>query len=376
MSWDSKKRVVVTGIGLLSCLGNLEETWNAIIAQKTGLRLAQPFLDLPLYPLGLIREHPSRLKELVEPVVQDALFNAKLIPPLEECGVVIGSSRGCQGEWENSLRNGSIAGWKDMFPHQGSTLAASKIGSHGTVMANMNACSTGIWSILQACQLIVEGSCQQALAGAIDTPITPLAITGFQQLGVLANQGYYPFDLNREGLALGEGAALLVLESLESALNRGVTPYAEIKGFAANCDAYHMVSPEPKGVQGIKAIKQCLERSELTPEDIDLIFAHGTGTILNDEREARIIQSLFRLDVQVSSIKGAIGHTLGASSAISVALAVLSLKRQMVLPSVGINKPAFPLNLLREARSAKLQNVLIFSFGFGGQNAILALERY
>jgi len=373
MLWDSKIRIVVTGVALRSCLGNLHQTWHSLLLGKTGLKISQPFSELSPYPLGLIENKPLVLSSLVNPIIQEALSSASLSIPLADCGVVIGSSRGCQGEWETLLKTGSVQGWQEMFPHQAATLTARHLRTLAPVLAPMNACSTGIWALARSYELLKEGLCQQVIAGAIETPITPLTIAGFQQMGALAKRGCYPFDLGREGLVLAEGAAVLILESLESALTRGVTPIAEIKGFGLTCDAYHITSPEPRGHQAIRAIKDCLGRSALAVEDIDLIYTHGTATRLNDEREAEIIQTIWGHNVQVSSIKGAIGHTLGASSASSVALALQSLKTQIVPPAVGLNRPAFALNLAPEATSARLRNILCLSFGFGGQNAVLAL---
>ncbi len=373
MSWDFNKSIVVTGVGLRSCLGNLEETWQSLNEGKTGIKLRQPFRELSPYPLGMIENLPLSLSALVAPVIREALANAYLVTPLKECGVVIGSSRGCQGEWEVLLKSKISHNWEQMFPHQAATLAAREIGTFGPVIAPMNACSTGIWAIAQAYQLINQGLCEQVIAGGIETPITALTITGFQQMGALASRGCYPFDHRREGLVLAEGSAVLVLESLESAEQRGVTPYAEIRGFGLTCDAHHITTPEPTGKEVIKAISDCLRRSELSLEEIDLIYTHGTGTLLNDQREAAIIQSIFKSNVPVTSIKGAIGHTLGASGAISVALSLLSIRDQVIPGCVGLESPAFALNLIRETVSAKLEKILCLSFGFGGQNAVLVI---
>ncbi len=377
MLWDSDSdRVVVTGVALRSCLGNLEQTWNGLCVNQIGLRLAAPFPQLPAYPLGLIQDTPFTVSGLIVPVVKELLLASGLSAPLPECAVVIGSSRACQSQWESLMRNGTFEGWENMFPHQAASIAAAVTGSCGPVVAPMSACATGIWAIAKAYQLIKEKTCLQVIAGAIDTPISPLVITGFQQMSLLSKNFCSPFDSNRDGLSLAEGSAVFLIESLKSARDRGIIPFAEIKGFALSCDAYHMTSPEASGQVAAKAIKKCLQNSGLLAHDIDLIYTHGTGTVMNDQIESKIIQSIFPVDVHIASIKGAIGHTLGASAAISAALSIVSLDQQMIPPAVGLKNPAFPLNFSKHATKAKLFNILNLSFGLGGQNAALILQNF
>jgi 3-oxoacyl-[acyl-carrier-protein] synthase II len=222
-------------------------------------------------------------------------------------------------------------------------------------------------------QLIETGQCQQAIAGAIEAPITPLTLAGFQKMGALATTGCYPFDRRREGLVLGEGGAVLVLESGEVARQRGAKIYGQILGYSFTSDAYHTSAPAPDGWQAIASIKQCLERSHLTPTEINYIHAHGTSTKLNDSREAKIIQYLFPQGVAVSSTKGGTGHTLGASGALGIAFCLMALKEQILPPCTGLSVPEFDLDLAIASRKTSVEKVLCFSFGFGGQNAVLAL---
>ncbi len=316
-------KVVVTGIGLVSALGgSLEDSWRNLIAGKSGIRLHQPFPELTPLPLGLIGQQPSELTMLTQMVVASALQDSGLVSSAADCAVVIGSSRSYQASWEMLARQmyedaanfpvSSFGNWLDTLPHINAIAAARQIGASGIVLAPMAACATGIWSIAQAALLIKTGQCQQAIAGAVEAAITPLTLTGFQQMGALAKTGAYPFDLHREGLVLGEGAAVFVLESAELAKQRQAKVYGEILGFGLTNDAYHSNSPEPEGKSAIAAIKQCLERSCLSPADIDYIHAHGTATQLNDQMESMVIQRLFSQDVAVSSTKGSTGHTLGA----------------------------------------------------------------
>lgn len=383
--------VVVTGIGLASSLGSsLETSWQNLIDGKSGIKLRQ--LELVPQPLALIDESPGCLKKLTRLVVASALKDALLTPPLAECGVVIGSSRSYQATWEQLARQLgtrqlkarmggqkedtlALEDWLDTLPHMNAIAAARQIGSNGSVLAPMAACATGIWAIAQAVLLIETGQCQRVIAGAVEAPITPLTIAGFKQMGALASTGAYPFDCHREGLVLGEGAAVLVLESVESAKQRAAKVYGQVLGFALTNDAYHANALEPGGKSAIAAVKQCLDRSNLTLADIDYIHAHGTATRLNDKHEAQIIGHLFPQGVPVSSTKGATGHTLGASGALGAAFCLMALQDQIMPPCVGLQIPEFDLDLVTAPRRGELDHVLCFSFGFGGQNAVLALGK-
>jgi 3-oxoacyl-[acyl-carrier-protein] synthase II len=374
-------RVVVTGIGLVSALGkSLETSWQNLLLGKTGIKLHQLFPELGMIPLGLIAEKPSLLNTLTEIVVTSALEDAQLVAPLADCAVVIGSSRSYQASWEMMARqmygqeNGvNLDHWLNTLPNMNAIAVAQQIGATGAVLAPMAACATGIWAIAQAAMLIKSGQYQRVIAGAIEAPITPLTIAGFQQMGALAKTGAYPFDLQREGLVLGEGGAVLMLESAELATQRQAKIYGEILGFGLTADAYHGNSPEPTGKSAIMAIKQCLERSQITPTDIDYIHTHGTATQLNDRIESKIIQSLFPDKLAISSTKGSTGHTLGASGALGVAFSLMALQQGILPPCVGLQQPEFNLNLITSAQASKIQQGLCFSFGFGGQNAVIAL---
>ncbi|MEH2448027.1 MAG: beta-ketoacyl-ACP synthase [Nostoc sp.] len=378
-------KVCVTGIGLISALGgSLEDSWQNLLAGKSGIRLHQPFPEITPVPLGLIAQQPSELPMLTQMAVASALQDAGLVSHAADCAVVIGSSRSYQASWEMLARQmyedaakpvSSFGNWLDTLPHMNAIAAARQISASGIVLAPMAACATGIWSIAQAALLIQTGQCQQALAGAVEAPITRLTLAGFQQMGALAKTGAYPFDLHREGLVLGEGAAVFVLESAELAKQRQAKVYGEILGFGLTNDAYHTNSPEPQGKSAIAAIKQCLERSCLSPTDIDYIHAHGTATQLNDRIESMVIQRLFPQGVAVSSTKGSSGHTLGASGALGVAFSLMALKHQILPPNLGLQQPEFDLDVVTAARLSKVRQVLCLSFGFGGQNAAIALTR-
>ncbi|BAY33349.1 beta-ketoacyl synthase [Nostoc carneum NIES-2107] len=380
-------KVVVTGIGLVSALGDsLEASWQNLIAGKSGIKLHQPFPELEAFPLGLIAEQPASLEKLTQSVVAAALTDAGLSSPLPDCAVVIGSSRAYQAVWEKLAQQmyasdrfssplcvREMENWLNTLPHMNAIAAARQIGATGSVLAPMAACATGIWAIAQATMLLQTGQYQRAIAGAVEAPITPLTLAGFQQMGALATTGAYPFDLQREGFVLGEGAAVFVLESAALAKQRQAKIYGEILGFSLLNDAYHGNAPEPEAKSAIASIKQCLERSCLTPADIDYIHAHGTATQLNDRTESIAIERVFPQKVAVSSTKGSTGHTLGASGALGVAFSLQALQKQILPPCVGLQQPEFNLNLVKTARQHHIQSTLCFSFGFGGQNAVVAL---
>lgn len=383
--------IVVTGIGLVSALGNsLQTSWQRLIAGQTGIQLYQPFPELAPRPLGLIGKQPAELATLTQRVVAMALEDAGLVAPLPDCGVVIGSSRSYQASWEKLAREFyrdaerlksplykhlPTQAFLETLPHMNAIAAARQIGATGSVLAPMAACATGIWAIAQAASLLETGHCQRVIAGAMEAPITPLTLTGFQQMGALAQTGAYPFDRRREGLALGEGGAVLVLESAELAKRRSARIYGQVLGFGLTSDAYHANTPEPGSRSAIAAVKQSCDRANLSPSDIDYIHAHGTATQLNDQNEAQLIEYLFPQRVPVSSTKGATGHTLGASGALGVAFSLMALKHQVLPPCVGLKEPEFDLDLVTVPRQSEIQQVLCFSFGFGGQNAVVALGK-
>lgn len=379
-------QVVVTGIGLLSCLGNFHQTWENLINLKSGIKNYQLFQDLPVYPLGLIGKIPIKLDSLTKIILKQTLQNAHLKPPLIDCGVVIASSRSCQASWEilatelltqnKHFFDNKKINWLHTLPSQPAQLTASFLQTKASVLAPMASCATGIWAIAQGYELIQQNICKRVLVGAVETPITKLTLAGFDKMGALAKTGCYPFDKRREGFVLAEGGAMLMLETAELALNRGASIYGQILGCAMSCDAYHISTPETTGKTAIASIKQCLQHSHLTTTDISYIHAHGTGTILNDVREAKIIQALFSPNIAVSSTKGATGHTLGASSAIATALSLMAIKQQQLPPNIGLKQTEFNLNFVNHSVKTPIKNILCFSFGFGGQNAILALGKF
>ncbi len=379
-SWDrevGRTTVVVTGIGMMTAIASgRENTWQSLLASKSGVEFDNQF-QLPIARINYLDDsYSSRSQDLLEKATLEAITDAGLEVPLLKCGVVIGSSRSNQRELElllDSPEKGLIEDkWWQCQPANISAQIANLLQTQAPVLAPMAACATANWTIAQACELIRSGQCDMAIAGATDAAITPLTIAGFQKINVLAKSGVHPFSQEREGFALGEGAAVLVLESLESAIQRDCQIYGRVLGWGITNDAYHATSPNPDNKMAAIAIKDCLTRSQISATDIGYINVHGTATQMNDAREAELIQRIFP-DSKVSATKGATGHTLGATGMIEAVFCLLALRDRILPPTVGMKTPVFDLRIIQQAeRSLNLQYALNFSFGFGGQNAIVA----
>jgi 3-oxoacyl-[acyl-carrier-protein] synthase II len=373
-------KVLVTGIGLVTAIGqDRKTTWANLLQGKTGIKLAA--IAGMTVPVARVADRDCdslcaqpRAQRLIAQAVKEAIAEANLSLPLPDCAVVIGSSRACQKEWEEILANPSLhpPSILHLLPSSISSSVAGLIQTTKPVLAPMAACATGNWAIAQAYDLIQRGECDIAIAGAVDAAITPLSVAGFQRLGAMAKTGLYPFSHEREGMVLGEGAAVLILESENSARDRGQPSYGQVLGFGITNDAYHPTSPDPNHVQAEVAVRSCLARAGLTPQDIDLICAHGTATSSNDVAEAALIERLFPHHPAIAATKGATGHALGATGMIEAAFCLISLQQQVVPPCIGLRSPASNLNLIHQPQPASLNFALNFSFGFGGQNAICA----
>lgn len=375
------ERVVVTGIGLRCGLGNLATAWQGLLAGKTAIQLRQPFPDLPVIPVAIAEKYPIDLETLRQNLVVDVLQDAGLAQPLPDCAVVVGSSRGFQGKLEQLNRDRlqgkpiELDSWLQFLPNHLAIATAQQIGSTGATLVPMGACTTGTWAMCQGFELLQRGTCEQVLVGALESPVTRLSIAGFQKMGALAKTGCFPFDQNREGLVLGEGGAMVMLETLASAQKRQAKIYGEMLGWSFTCDADHVSAPQKTHRAAMQAIAQCLQRSGLRPEQIDHIHPHGTSTRLNDQAEAEMIRTLFPHRPWVSGSKGATGHSLGASGIISAAFTLMMLESQTLFPSVGLKNAAFDLNFVRQAQGQALDTAVCLSFGFGGQNGAIAFQK-
>jgi 3-oxoacyl-[acyl-carrier-protein] synthase II len=371
-------------MGLVSALGStVQQCWDRLLQGETAIHLRQPLAELPVIPVGMVGKHSAKVQDLLIPAQAEAIEDAGLSYPLPDCGVVIGSSRSFQGQmetmaipWLTAQKFPDGDQWIGALPHMAAITVAREIGSTGPVMAPMAACATGLWAIFQGAELIRQGRCDRAIVGAVEAPITPLTIVGFLKMGALAKTGCYPFSTHREGLVLGEGAAVLVLESAEALTQRSpARSYGQILGSGFSADAYHITAPDIQQQGSRIALEKCLHHSGLQPENIGYIHTHGTSTELNDGQEAALIQATFPNLPPISSTKGSTGHTLGASGAIGAIFSLLALQHQRLPPNVGTRGPVIYPNLVSTAAPSQLNAALCFSFGFGGQNAVLALGR-
>lgn len=340
--------------------------------------MAQPFPELPPQPLAMVGDAPADIEDLLGLATAAAIANAQLTLPMPDCGVVIGSSRSFQGRWERMARAQAWGDnpWLAALPPMGAIAVARQIQAQGPVLAPMAACATGLTAIFQGYELVRRGQCDRVLVGAAEAPITPLTLAGFKQLGALATTGCYPFSHHREGLVLGEGAAVLVLESERAwAARGGPPPYGCILGAGFSADAYHRTAPDPELGGSRLALKNCLYYSGLAPQQVGYVHAHGTGTKLNDAHEVQLLAEGFSPLPWMSSTKGATGHTLGASGAIGAAVCLLALRHGVLPPNGGDRGKSIYPNLVTEPLVAEVGVALCLSFGFGGQNGVLALGR-
>ncbi len=369
--------IVVTGMSCETALGGLASTWRSLLLGRSGIQIRQPFLDLPPFPLAMVGKTPQSLEDLTQRLVRAAMGDAGLMSPLVDCAIVLGSSRGNQRLWETftSDPQSDLRQWDRSLPYRGAVLAAEILGSRGEVQSPMAACSTGLVAIAQGFRLIESGYCDRVLVGAIESPITPLTLAGFTQMGALAITGAYPFDVAREGLVLGEGGAALVLERESVARSRHAKIYGRVLGIGLTNDAHHLSAPEPTGKLAARSIHQCLEKAHLKSSEIQYIHAHGTGTRLNDAREAHLFKTHFPA-ASISSTKGATGHTLGASGAIGAVFCLQALQEQILPPCVGLMNPEEEaIDWVQNARKCPVQYALCLSFGFGGQNSAIVFGR-
>ena len=261
------------------------------------------------------------------------------------------------------------------YPPQAiSARLAVDFGMEGPNQIFLNACSSGNHAIAYAADLLREGRVDMMLAGGGERiPITEF--THFHNLRALTQEKCRPFDKNRQGLIIGEGAAMLVLEPLECARKRGAPIYGEIKGYALSCDGFHMTAPHPEGDGAVSAMEGALVMAGMNPDQVDYICAHGTGTPLNDVMETKAIKRVFGdRRIPVSSIKSMIGHTMGAASAIESAVCCLALKEKVIPPTINYQTPDPDCDLdvvPNEARRLDAKNILNNSFAFGGNNAAI-----
>jgi len=410
-----RKRVVVTGLGCISPVGNdVPSLWENILAGKSGIGYITHF-DTAEYKAKIAAEVKSfdgsvifgsrevrrmdRFTQFALAAALQAVEHAGLKIDDTNCdhiGVVIGTGIGGLGTLFEQMQVFMERGPMRvspflvpmMLPDTAPGMVAIHLGVRGPNMAVVTACASGTNAVGEATEVIRRGQADVILAGGAEAAIIPIAIAGMGVMNALSThndepqRASRPFDLNRDGFVMGEGSAVLVLESLEYAQRRGAHILAEVIGYGATNDAYHISAPAENGSGAALCMHQALENSGLDITQIDYINAHGTSTPLNDKSETAAIKTVFgkqAYNIPISSTKSMTGHLLGASGALEALICVKVIQSQTLPPTINYETPdpACDLDYVpNRARPAKVDRVLSNSFGFGGHNATIVLSRY
>lgn len=408
------KRVVITGMGIISPIGNnSEENWKNAVAGNSGIRTLS-ILDPVSFSskiAGEVKEFdPSKfldrkLVKRTDRYTQFALIAAKEafadsgiegnIEP-ERLGVVIGSGIGGINTMEENLQialeKGSDRIKPYFIPMMISNMAAGFVGievnAKGPNLSTVTACASSGHGIAMATDLITLGKADAILAGGSEAPLTMMGIGGFCALKALSTRNddpqtaSRPFDKDRDGFVISEGGAVVMLEEYEHAVNRGAGIIAEVTGSGMTCDAFHITAPAEGGEGSFRSMKIAMDEAETTPEEIDYINAHGTSTLLNDRNETIAIRTLLgdsADNVLVSSTKSITGHLLGAAGAAEIIFTAFALEEGIVPPTATLQNPGEGCDLdyvPKNARKRDIRNALSNSLGFGGHNVTIALRKY
>ncbi len=408
------RRVVITGLGLLTPLGNdLTTNWEALQSGRSGITSVSRF-DASSFPSRMAGEvkgfAPALFIEKKEikkmdlfiqfalAAAQGAVDDAKIDfrrADSERIGVILGAGMGGIETVEEGVVVFHEEGLKRLspffIPRLTSNMApahiAMRFGIKGVNYALNSACASGCHAIGEAARLVRYGYQDMMLAGGSEAGVTPICMAGFCAMRAVSTRNEdpvrasRPFDRHRDGFVLAEGAAVLVLESMEGAMARGARPYAEIIGYGATSDAYHITTPSPEGEGAARCMRHALIDAGIRPEDVDYINAHGTSTPYNDLNETLAIKRVFGIHsarLAISATKSMTGHTLGAAGAIETAFTALTRHHQVIPPTITYEVPDPECDLdyvPNQARSSRVRIALTNSFGFGGTNACLALRQ-
>ncbi len=411
-----KRRVVITGVGLVTPLGNdTQQTWRGLLAGRSGVAAITRF-DASRFPTTFAAEvknfdpnlfvEKKEVKKMdtfihyalaaSEHAMRDAGFSRWENEEGDRVGVIIGSGIGGFGSIETEhatlLEHGPKRISPFFIPSSIVNLAAGRVsirfGARGPSCAPCTACSAGSHAIGDSFRIVERGDADVMIAGGSEAAITPLAIGGFDALKALSTRNAEPtrasrpFDRDRDGFVLGEGAGILILEEYEHALRRGARVYAEVAGYGMSSDAYHITAPPPGGDGAIRAMRLTLGDAGIAPNQVDYINAHGTSTPPNDRTETAAIRTVFgehAYQLAISSTKSMIGHLLGAAGAVEIGVTALTVRDQMVHPTINLETrdPDCDLDYVPlKARRVNIRYALSNSFGFGGTNACVLLKRF
>lgn len=411
---STKKRVVVTGIGAVTPLGNdAATTWENIVAGKSGIGPLTR-VNADEYPAKVAAElkdfnaedymekkearKMDRFTQYALVASQMAVKDAELEitdANAPRVGVWIGSGIGGMETFENQYEMFQKRGYKRvspffvpmLIPDMASGQVSISLGAKGVNSCTVTACATGTNSIGDAFKVIQRGDADAMITGGAEAPITKMSVAGFCANTALSfnpdpNTASRPFDANRDGFVIGEGAGIVVLEELEHALARGAKIYAEIVGYGSTGDAYHITSPAPGGEGGARAMKMAIDDAGLTPEDISYINAHGTSTAYNDKFETMAVKEVFgehAYKVPMSSTKSMTGHLLGAAGGIEAIFSVLAIRDSVLPPTINFETadPDCDLDYVVNTHRKQEVNVAMSnSLGFGGHNATIVFKKY
>ncbi len=395
----------MTGVGVVSSIGLGKQAFYAGLAEgRSGI---SPVASFDAAPLGRTlagevkgfvpddhltaaeQRRMGRCSMMAVAAARMALEDAGLSPEALEgprTAVILGTTMGeaqlLAGMEHDWIVTGPGAVRRSAIPKYGSTLlpihVARAVGARGMVLTLPAACAAGNYAIGFAADLIRAGRADVVVTGAAEL-IQELQFSGFVRLAAMAPERCQPFDQNRQGLLLGEGAGLLVLESEPHAARRGVRAQAEIGGYGLSCDAYHITRPHPDAAGSIVAMRAAIERSGLTPADVDFVNAHGTGTKHNDAAETKVMHDVFGdRRVPISSMKSMLGHCMGAASALEAIGCIFSIEKGLYPPTIGYENPDPECDLdvvANVARPGKADVVINNSLAFGGYNAVTVLAR-
>ena len=384
------RRVAVVGVGALSCAGvGVDTLWEALRSPNApaSKRVGEFATEHIGGPKELRRLDPFTLYALV--AADEAWRMTGLVGPLDDAGCIVTSGIGGLQTILEQVRVLNDKGASRvspfmvpmMMPNAATAAVSMRFGLGGPCETVTTACAAGTHAIGNAARLVATGRSTVAVAGGAEAVLVEIAEAGFRNMTALSSTDFSrPFDRERDGFVMGEGAGVLIFEDLEHARARGATILAEVIGAASTADAHHITAPDPAGRGAIRCMELALADADLRPEEVSHINAHGTSTPLNDLAEAIAVNHVFGSHrPPVTSIKGHLGHSLGAAGALEGVVSVMSLVHQEIPPTAGTTEidPAIDLDVVLDApRSAHLETVLSNSFGFGGHNGSAVFRRY
>ncbi len=408
-----RKRVVMTGVGVVTPIGSgKDKFWDALMAGRSGIGLISRFdtsrfktrigaeiRDFDPKDYGVTPKDAKRMDLFTQYgvaaaalAIQDSGLN--LGEYNDRVGTMIGTGIGglmtLEEEKKKLIESQNPSRVSPflipmMMPNAVNAFVSIIHKLTGTSPCTANACATGSYALIYANKDIALGDFDVIVTGGSEAILTEIAASSFANMKALSRRNddpkgsCRPFDKDRDGFVIGEGAGVVVLESLEHALARGAKIYAEMVGYATNTDAYHITAPDPGARMVKKAMRDALHMAGLEPRDVDYINAHGTSTPLNDKAEAVAIREVFGdYKVPVSSTKSMIGHLIGAAGAVEAVACALAMEKQIIPPNINYETPdpEIDLNIVTQPTAAKLNVVMNNSFGFGGHNAVMVLRKY